>query len=92
VFYVDEDSWSALANENYDAHGVLYKVNFAHQTQSYDAIAPWAEFFVNYNFMSDNYYIDAWPGHGVEQGHLKYVAPYPDRDYAPNRLVGKSIR
>ncbi len=37
VFYIDEDTWAALASDEYDARGQLYRSGFAFQSQSYDA-------------------------------------------------------
>jgi hypothetical protein len=34
--YIDEDSWAALASDNHDAHGNIYRVGLAFQVPSYD--------------------------------------------------------
>jgi hypothetical protein len=94
VYYVDEDSWAALANENYDAHGVLYKVNFAHQAPSYDLPAGFAEFTVSYNFMNGVYNVEDWPGISVagKRGFVISAKPRSDREWAPLVLTGQGIR
>ncbi len=40
VFYIDEDSWTALASDQYDARGQLYRSSFAFPSYSYDVQAP----------------------------------------------------
>ncbi len=39
-FYLDEDSWFALASDQYDARGQLYRGSFSFFTQSYDVQIP----------------------------------------------------
>jgi hypothetical protein len=40
TFYLDEDSWMALASDEYDARGQLYRTGFAYMAPSYDVPAP----------------------------------------------------
>ena len=35
-YYIDEDSWHALANENYDGRGKLWRVQYAYGANPYD--------------------------------------------------------
>ena len=37
TFYIDEDSWQAVANENYDSRGQLWRVGMVHLKYLYDA-------------------------------------------------------
>ena len=39
-FYLDEDSWVALASDQYDARGQLYRGSFSFLSQSYDVTTP----------------------------------------------------
>ena len=57
VFYLDEDSWTALASDQYDARGQLYRSSFAYQSYSYDVQAPFADTFAIYDFTSGAYNI-----------------------------------
>ena len=50
VFYLDEDSWTALASDQYDARGQLYRSSFAFQSHSYDVQAPFDTTFAIYDF------------------------------------------
>jgi hypothetical protein len=89
-FYVDEDSWSALACENYDAHGNLFKVGLNYHTQSYDMLAPNAAvFYTSYNLISNIYIGTTWPG---EDGYIRAVKVRPERDWAPQTMTAAGIR
>ena len=57
TFYLDEDSWTALASDQYDARGQLYRSSFAFQSQSYDVQAPFDTTFAIYDFTSGAYNI-----------------------------------
>ena len=57
VFYLDEDSWTALASDQYDARGQLYRSSFAFQSYSYDVQAPFDDTFAIYDFNSGAYNI-----------------------------------
>ena len=57
VFYLDEDSWTALASDQYDARGQLYRSSFAYPSYSYDAQAPFGDTFAIYDFSSGVYNI-----------------------------------
>lgn len=55
VFYVDEDSWSILMTDKYDARGQLWRVSESHSIPMYDikAVAPGIE--VHYDLQSGRY-------------------------------------
>ena len=55
TFYLDEDSWTALAADQYDAKGRLYRASFAHMSPSYDAKTPNAETQAFYDLTSGVY-------------------------------------
>ena len=57
VFYLDEDSWAALASDQYDARGQLYRSSFAYLSYSYDVQAPYVDKFAIYDFSSGAYNI-----------------------------------
>ena len=57
VFYLDEDSWTALASDQYDARGQLYRSSFAFPSYSYDVQAPFGDTFAIYDFSSGVYNI-----------------------------------
>ena len=90
VFYIDEDSWTALASDQYDARGQLYRSSFAFQSYSYDVQAPFADTFVIYDFSSGAYNITGLFG---TYGGLKYMTELPrDTAWTPDALAGAGLR
>jgi hypothetical protein len=39
MFYLDEDSWHISLADNYDGHGVLWRIQESHQVQYYDEVS-----------------------------------------------------
>ena len=62
VFYLDEDSWVALASDEYDGRGQLYRSAFAYLSYSYDVQAPFGDTLVFYDFSSGAYNINGLVG------------------------------
>jgi len=89
VFYLDEDSWVALASDEYDARNQLFRSVFLALAPSYDVPAPFADPQIYYDFIAG-----AWGMHGyfAESGGLRYTAPQPDREWAPDGLAGAGVR
>lgn len=90
VFYLDEDSWNAVASDEYDGRGQLYRVSFAYVTPSYDVPAPYADVQGGYDLISDIYFLNAWPAENA--GGFRYTAKMPDKDWSPEALAGSGIR
>jgi hypothetical protein len=55
VFYLDEDSWSVLLSEAYDARGQLWRVGLHSLLQYYDALVPWYRFELWFDLSNDSY-------------------------------------
>jgi len=90
VFYIDEDSWTALASDQYDAHGQLYRSQFDYLTPSYDVKAIFTNTWVTYDFVAGVYSLGQLP---AEDGGVKYAKSlWPQRDWAPDSLAGAGIR
>ncbi|WP_166365739.1 DUF1329 domain-containing protein [Pseudomonas akapageensis] len=89
TFYLDEDSWIALASDEYDARGQLYRGGFAHLTQSYDVQAPDSLNHMLYDFVSGAYNINGYYG---PYGGLKYIEPLSKAQWVPESLAGAGIR
>lgn len=90
VFYIDEDSWTALASDEYDARGQLYRALFAYLTPSYDVLAPYADTFVSYDFIAGMYSVSVHP---AESGGVKYAnALFPDKEWTSDSMAGSGIR
>lgn len=89
TFYLDEDSWVALASDEYDANGKLYRGGFTHLAFSYDVQAPNSDNFMIYDFASGGYNITGFYG---PYGGVKYIAPLSKAQWSPESLAGTGIR
>jgi hypothetical protein len=90
VFYLDEDSWMAVASDQYDARGKLFRSSFAFQSYSYDVQAPFGDTFAIYDFSSGAYNITGL--FGPYRG-LKYMTELPkDTAWSPEALAGAGVR
>ncbi len=89
VFYLDEDSWVAVASDQYDNKGELYRVGFAYITPSYEYPAPFADLQNHYDLIAGRYTIQAY---SAERGGVVYIEPRPEREWSPDALAGSGIR
>ena len=88
VFYVDEDSWAALASDEYDLDGKLRRSVFTCLTYSYDAGVPHTTHYVAYDFGTGAYFNAFQPG----PSGVKYVEPAPTSEWSPDSLAGAGVR
>jgi hypothetical protein len=89
TFYLDEDSWAALASDQYDAKGQLYRVGFAYNAPSYDLPAPYTDMFSHYDLVARVYHLT---GFIAETGGLKHMKPMADREWSADALAGAGVR
>ncbi len=90
VFFLDEDSWTALASDQYDSSGKLYRSSFAYQSYSYDVQAPFVDTFAIYDFSSGAYNITGLFG---PHNGIKYMTELPrDSAWTPDALAGAGVR
>jgi hypothetical protein len=89
VFYLDEDSWAALASDEYDSRGQLYRAGFAYMAPSYDLPAPYTDMFTHYDLVARIY---ALTGFIAETGGLRHTKAMPDREWTAESLAGSGIR
>lgn len=89
VFYVDEDSWAALASDEYDLDGKLLRVVYALPTYDYRAGVPFTVMHVAYNLGTGAYFLAFFPG---SHAGVKYVDSLPDRLWSPDSMAGSGVR
>jgi hypothetical protein len=89
VFYLDEDSWTALASDEYAEDGKLSHSVFACLSFSYGAGAPFSINHVAYNFGTGAYYLSFFPG---AHSGVRYVDPLPASAWSPDSMVGAGVR
>lgn len=89
VFYLDEDSWAAIASDQYDMRGQLYRAGFAFVAPSYDLPAPMVDTHVIYDLISGIYATNFYT---AETGGVRYVDPLPESEWGPDAMAGAGIR
>jgi hypothetical protein len=89
TFYLDEDSWAAVASDEYDARGQMYRAGFAYMAPSYDLPAPYTDMFSTYDLIGRTYSLT---GFIAETGGLKHTKPLPDREWTADALAGAGVR
>jgi hypothetical protein len=90
VFYVDEDSWTAVASDEYDARGQLFRAGFVYSNPSYDLPAPSASAQAFFDFIGGGYNITGLLG-AYDVG-LQFIKPLPKSAWTPDGLAGAGIR
>ena len=88
-FYLDEDSWFALASDQYDARGQLYRGSYSFFTQSYDVETPNNNPHVVYDLVGGSYNVNGLIG---PHGGIEYIAPLSKAQWSPEALAGAGIR
>ncbi|MCY1519503.1 hypothetical protein D9M68_542570 [compost metagenome] len=88
-FYLDEDSWVALASDQYDARGQLYRGSLSFFTQSYDVATPNTAPHVIYDLVVGSYNVNGVVG---PYGGIKYIDPLSKAQWSPEALAGAGIR
>ncbi|HRH86439.1 MAG TPA: DUF1329 domain-containing protein [Rubrivivax sp.] len=89
TFYLDEDSWAALASDEYDARGQIYRAGFAYMAPSYDLPAPYTDMFTTYDLIARSYSLT---GFIAETGGVKHTKPLADREWTADALAGSGVR
>ncbi|HVL00414.1 MAG TPA: DUF1329 domain-containing protein [Dongiaceae bacterium] len=88
-FYLDEDSWVALASDEYDARGQLYRGSYAFPTQSYDKAIFDSTPHMVYDLIGGTYNINGVVG---PYGGISYIEPLTAAKWSPQSLAGAGIR
>jgi Protein of unknown function (DUF1329) len=89
TFYLDEDSWAALASDEYDARGQLFVSGLSFMTYMYDVQATNTDLHMFYNFTTGAYSLTGM--NGMYYG-TKYVDMAPEIQWSPETLAGSGIR
>src|SRR5262249_45619516 len=90
VFYFDEDSWAALASDQYSLRATLYRSSFAFQSQSYDVRAPFGDTLAIYDFEMGVYNITGLFG---PHNGLRYMTELPrETTWTAEALAASGVR
>ena len=90
VFYVDEDSWVAVASDQYDARGQLYRSGFMHTNPSYDQPAPSTTGQSVHDFVGGGYNINGLLG--AYTVGLKFIDPLSATAWTADALAAAGVR
>jgi hypothetical protein len=88
-FYLDEDTWAAVAADQYDTSGKLYRGSFAFFSQSYDQQVPDATPFMTYDLSQGTYNINGVVG---PHGGIRYIEPLSTAQWVPESMAGAGVR
>ena len=90
IFYLDEDTWQALASDEYDGRGQLYRSGFDYPSFSYDVGTPLLDTQAFYDFSSGAYNITGLFG---PYFGAKYSNALPAENFwSPDALAGAGVR
>jgi hypothetical protein len=90
TFYIDEDSWVAVAADAFDARGQLFRSGFSLSTFSYDVPAMFNETQVFYDFTGGLYSVLGLTG---EYQGIKYMSEMPaETVWSAEQLSGTGVR
>lgn len=92
--YIDEDSWSAVLDERYDAHGKLWKTGWTFITPAYEYPTPLTTGHFNCDLVTSNYVVNPWIGKAdTGQGFAILMdKPFSERFWGPQSMGGVGIR
>ncbi|MBV8501898.1 MAG: DUF1329 domain-containing protein [Paucibacter sp.] len=90
TFYIDEDSWVAVASDEYDAHGALFRAGLMYTNPAYDVPAPATTAQAFYDFNSGGYNVIGLLG-PYDVG-LKFIDALPATQWTADALAGAGVR
>jgi hypothetical protein len=88
TFYIDEDSWTALAGEMYDGRGQLWRVQFAYPADLYDRKSGFGSAYGAYDLLQDIYNLSGKP----IPGKYKNGVTQPDNYFTPEGMARGGVR
>lgn len=84
TFYIDEDSWSVLAEDAYDSRGGLWRAALHGFIQCYDADVPWYRFGIVHDLTSGGYITGGFDNEIKEP--MQFGAKGRLTDFSPDAL------
>lgn len=87
-FYIDEDTWSAVASEMYDGRGQLWRVQFAYSANLYDRKSIYGMAYGAYDLIQGIYNLNAKPIPGKFKNGVAQNAKY----FTPKGMARSGIR
>jgi hypothetical protein len=87
-FYVDEDSWTALASEAYDGRGNLWRVQYQYPANLYDMKSIYSLSYGAYDLLQGLYNLNTKP----IPGRFKNGVTESDKYFTPKGLARSGVR
>jgi len=87
-YYIDEDTWEALACENYDGRGNLWRVQYAYGANLYDVRSHFAAAYGAYDLLQNIYNLNG----KVVPGGYKNGVTEDDKYFTPKGMARMGIR
>ncbi|WP_028223685.1 DUF1329 domain-containing protein [Paraburkholderia oxyphila] len=87
VLYLDEDSWNAVAADNYDARGTLWRMNLAPTLYAYDAKSFYSTSVFYHDLISGAYYADRLSNQ-EEMPILTHTSNMTEAYFSPDSIRG----
>jgi hypothetical protein len=87
-YYIDEDSWTALAGEVYDGRDTLWRVQYAYPAKLYDRKATYAACYGGYDLLQGIYNINTKPIPGKFQNGVSQT----DKYFTPKGMSRSGVR
>lgn len=89
-FYIDEDSWQAVAIDHYDGRGNLWRVAEAHSMHYYNKQVPWYSLEALYDLQSGRYL--ALGMKNEEKQAYQFGSVATSGDFTPSALRQAGVR
>lgn len=83
VFFIDEDSWSIVLADNYDAEGNLWRFSEGHLINYYSVPVPWYTLQTSYDFKEQRYLVT---GLDNQLEPYKFRPIINPNEFSPNAL------
>lgn len=87
-YYLDEDTWAALAGETYDARGNLWRVHFAYSANLYDIKSVFHWTYGTYDLLQGIYNLNTKPIPGKYRNGVRE----PDQYFTSRGMARGGIR
>jgi len=92
LFYVDEDTWSVVLMDGYDAQGNLWRTQHALPFVAPDIPGVITTIMAIYNLQANTWALSAFPADGGGKGAYTAINRRPDTYFTPDALAGSGIR
>ncbi|MCP5129746.1 MAG: DUF1329 domain-containing protein [Pseudomonadales bacterium] len=87
-YYIDEDTWHGMTNENYDGRGTLWRVQYAYGANLYDVKSYFAAPYGAYDLLQGIYNLNGKP----IPGKYRNGVAQDDKYFSPKGMARSGVR